>query len=83
MQQIRPFFFFFFSSVVLYAHWLWLLTTCEMSTVMEAEVRVQGSESSEQGGYVHSASVLNLSYHFCLSVFGMNSVMCCDFFFFE
>lgn len=31
-----------------------------MSPVMEAEVRVQGSESSELGGCLHSASLLNL-----------------------
>lgn len=43
----------------LLAQWYWLLTTFKISTVLEAEVRVQGSQSSEWGGFIHSASLLN------------------------
>lgn len=48
---------------------------------MGAEVRVQGSESSEWGGYVHSASLLNLFLLYLfesinLPVSGRNSVLC-------
>lgn len=74
MQQMRPFF------NVLYARQSRLLTTCDLSTKMEAEVRAQGSESAERGGESESAYFFNdLSVSVC--IFGRNVTMCSELFF--
>lgn len=58
------------NSLVLFAYQSRLLTTCEMSAVVEAEVRVQGSQSSERGGNVNFALFLTvLTVSVCLFKF--------------